>query len=89
MVKFIFRISYGALYNVSIYLIGSPSQIINTELVTVLNDDINVNYSSIEPEIRLYALKLLQALIRNICTKTTYNIIKNNVCIKILFYFSN
>jgi len=72
-------VSYTALYNVSIYSVGS-SQIIDAKLVAALNNDINdVDNTNIEPGLRLSALKLLQSLLRNVCTQTTYNILKNNV----------
>jgi len=74
-----YRVSYTALYNVSIYTVGSP-QIIDEQLVAALNKDISdVNNTNIEPDLRLSALKLLQSLLRNVCTQTTYNIMKNNV----------
>lgn len=74
-----FRIAYAALYNVSIYSIASP-QLINCELVNLLNNDIqDVDNTNVEPDLRLFALKLLQSLIRNICTKAEFNIIYYNV----------
>lgn len=74
-----FRILYVALHNVNIYSTGS-SQIINAELINVLNDDIvDINNANVEPDLRLFALKLLQSLIRGVCTKTAYDILNDNV----------
>ncbi|CAH1708270.1 unnamed protein product [Aphis gossypii] len=74
------KISYSALYNVSNYTVKISSQIINAELITVINNDIkDVNDTRIEPDLRFFALKLLQSLIRNVCNKAAYEILLNNI----------
>lgn len=60
----------------------TSSQIINAELITVINNDIkDAAHTNIEPDLRYYALKLLQSLIRNVCNKAEYDILSNNVSI--------
>ncbi|XP_025420936.1 uncharacterized protein LOC112691040 isoform X2 [Sipha flava] len=74
------KISYVALYNVSIFSNGSSGFMIDAGLVKALNDDIeDRNNTMTGPDQRCFALKLLHSLLRNVCTKTTYNIMKNNV----------
>lgn len=74
-----FRIMYAALYNVTIHSVVSP-HLVDAELVKTLNDDINdVSNKSVEPDLRLFALKLLHSILRNVCSKATYGVMKNNV----------
>lgn len=70
---------YAALYNISIYPVVSP-QIITKKFICALNNDIqNDVEQSNEPDLRLFALRLLHSLLRNVCSKVTYDIMKNNV----------
>lgn len=84
---FIFRISYAALYNVSIFSNGASGHMINAELIKVLNSDIEDSNTMTDPHQQFIALQLLHSLLRNVCTKTTYKIMKNNV--SIFNYMSN
>lgn len=62
---------------------------IDAELVKLLNDDLqDMDNTVTEPDQRLFALKLLHSLIRNVCTMTSYNIIKNNVSILIYIIYA-
>ncbi|XP_015366659.1 PREDICTED: uncharacterized protein LOC107163651 [Diuraphis noxia] len=74
------KISYSALYNVSNYTVTTSTQIVNAELIAVINNDIKDGANtSIEPDLRYFALKLLQSLVRNVCNKAAYDILSNNI----------
>lgn len=72
------------MYNISIHSNGS-SQITNDKLVSTLNNDIKDDDKNLEPDLRLFALKLLGSLTYNIHTKATYTVLKNNVSKSLVF----
>ncbi|XP_050440019.1 uncharacterized protein LOC126845407 [Adelges cooleyi] len=73
------KVSYAALYNISIHPTAS-SLMENINLIRTLNEEIKITADKEDvPDLRLFALKLLSSLTHNVCTRSMYNLLEKNI----------
>ncbi|XP_050436299.1 uncharacterized protein LOC126843042 [Adelges cooleyi] len=79
------RVSYAALYSISIHP-NASSLMENINLIRTLNEEITTTADKEDvPDLRLFALKLLKSLTRNVDTISMYNILENNITLSEIF----